>query len=76
MVQVADDLLCEVLKKVHADVSPTRGEMTEVKSELRAIRGHLLANQQDIGNIYASLGRHETRLDRIDRRLELAGGAH
>jgi hypothetical protein len=31
----------------------------------------LVAISQDVNNIYGMLGRHEERLDRIERRLEL-----
>jgi hypothetical protein len=45
--------------------------MDEVKAELQALRNHSMAIQQDTSNIYTMLGRHENRLDRIDRRLEI-----
>jgi hypothetical protein len=32
----------------------------------------MVAMQQDIQNIYTTLTRHETRLDRIERRLEIS----
>ena len=38
---------------------------------MQAFRGHI-SLQQDVHNIYAILARHDTRLDRIERRLELA----
>jgi hypothetical protein len=38
---------------------------------LNVLRGHIVAIQSDIHNIYGILARHEERLDRIDRRLEL-----
>jgi hypothetical protein len=40
------------------------------------MRGHMLATQHDIANIYATLHRQDHRLDRIERRLELAEPAH
>jgi len=33
---------------------------------------HMVGLQQDSQNIYATLTRHETRLDRIERRLEVS----
>jgi hypothetical protein len=38
---------------------------------LNVLRGHIVGIQSDIHNIYGILARHEERLDRIDRRLEL-----
>ncbi|MDF2619447.1 MAG: hypothetical protein K0S00_2106 [Xanthobacteraceae bacterium] len=71
MAEVTNELIYEVLKAIQRDVAETRHSVSEVKVELNAMRGHLIAMQQDIHNIYATLTRHEVRLDRIERRLEL-----
>ncbi len=71
MADVSNELIYEVLKKIQEDMAETRHDVREVKSELHAIRGHMLATQQDIANIYATMGRNEVRLDRLDRRLGL-----
>ncbi|WP_352963618.1 hypothetical protein [Mesorhizobium sp. M1312] len=46
-------------------------DVSEVKRELNVVRGHMVATQSDIHNIYGILGRQDDRLERIDRRLEL-----
>jgi chromosome segregation ATPase len=61
----------EVLKQIRDEVSSLRQGQAELKAEMQALRGHMVAMQQDTQNIYTILVRHETRLDRIDRRLEL-----
>ncbi len=71
MADVTNELLYEVLKTIQRDLSDTRHAVAEVKTELNAVRGHLIAMQQDIHNIYATLTRHDARLERIERRLEL-----
>ena len=38
-----------------------------------ARRSHVHAIQQDVNNIYGILARHDARLDRIERRLDLVG---
>lgn len=71
MAEVTNELMYEVLKQLQADTASLKLGQTEIKGELQALRGHVVAIQQDIHNIYATLVRHETRLDRIERRLEL-----
>jgi hypothetical protein len=71
MAEVTNELICEVLKQIQEPVSRIETRMDEVKIELHSLRLHSLAIQQDIQNIYAALVRRETRLDRIERRLEI-----
>jgi hypothetical protein len=62
----------EVLKQLQGDIAAVKDGQREHNSAFNAIRIHMVAMHQDIQNIYATLGRHETRLDRIERRLEIA----
>ncbi len=71
MADVTNDLIYSVLQKLQEDVAAIRHENREIKGELAAIRTHLFAVHQDIGNLYSILGTHTMRLDRIERRLEL-----
>ena len=71
MADVTNELIYGVLQKLQEDVAATRPEVREIKSELTAIRGHIYAGHQDISNIYSMLARHDGRLERIERRLEL-----
>jgi predicted nucleic acid-binding Zn-ribbon protein len=75
MPEVTNDLIYEVLKKVQEDGSRTREDVRGMREELSAIRGHMLSMQRDIHNIYDRLEDHGRRLDRIERRLELADAA-
>ena len=72
MVEVTNELIYEVLKQLQERMSSFEKKMDEVKGELQALRTHSIAMQQDIQNIYATLVRHEARLERIERRLEIA----
>ena len=45
--------------------------VAEIKAELNGVRGHMISIQGDIHNIYGIPSRHDERLDRIERRLEL-----
>jgi hypothetical protein len=71
MAEITNELMYEILRSIQDRVIKIDGRLDQVESELRAIRGHMLAQQQDIANIYATLARHEQRLERIERRLEL-----
>lgn len=71
MAEVSSELIYEVLKQVREEVSSLKQGQAELKAEMHAFRGYMVALQQDTQNIYTILVRHETRLDRIERRLEL-----
>lgn len=61
----------EVMKRMHHELHELRQDASEIKREINVIRGHMVAIQTDVNNIYGILGRHDDRLDRIERRLEL-----
>jgi hypothetical protein len=65
-------LLFEILRKIQDRLAPLDRKTDEIKSELQALRTHSVAVQQDTQNIYAILTRHDARLGRIERRLEIA----
>ena len=71
MAEVTNELIYEVLTQLQDRMTKFESKMDEVKAELQALRNHSMAIQQDTSNIYTMLGRHENRLDRIDRRLEI-----
>ena len=71
MAEVTNELLYELMKEFHQRFDKLEFRLTEVKLELQSMRGTLVSVQHDIHNIYMVLGRHEDRLDRIERRLEL-----
>jgi hypothetical protein len=72
MAEVTNELIYEVLKQVQSDIAAPKESLRESNAALNAIRIHMVAMQQDIQNIYTMLTRHETRLDRIERRLEIS----
>jgi predicted nucleic acid-binding Zn-ribbon protein len=71
MAEVTNELIYEVLKHLQDRMTKFESKMDEVKAELQALRNHSMAIQQDTSNIYTMLGRHENRMDRIERRLEI-----
>ena len=71
MAEVTNELMFELLKRVHHDIGELRQDVSETKRELNVMRGHMVATQSDIHNIYGILARQDERLERIDRRLDL-----
>lgn len=72
MPEVTNELMFEVLKAVQVRLAGVDGKIDELKQEMQAFRTHMIGLQQEICGIHSTLVRHETRLDRIERRLELA----
>ena len=62
-------MMYELMKRTHHEVAELRQGVSEVKTELN-VSGHLFAVQSDIRNVYAILGRHDGRLDRMEKRLD------
>ncbi len=71
MAEVTNELMFEVMKRVHHELHEVRQDASEIKRGINVIRGHMVAIQTNVNNIYGILGRHDDRLDRIERRLEL-----
>jgi septation ring formation regulator EzrA len=69
MAEVSNELIFEVVQQRLERVDT---KVDELKSEMNALRGHMISLQQDTHNIYGMLGRHDGRLERIERRLELS----
>ncbi len=72
MVEASLNLMLEILKSVQDRQLKTDAKIDELKAEMQAFRGHMISLQQDVHNIYAVLARHDSRLERIERRLEIA----
>ena len=72
MADITNELIYEILNEIHKPLTSLERGQDEIRNELQALRNHSLAIQQDIENIYIILARHETRLTRIERRLELS----
>jgi archaellum component FlaC len=73
MAEVTNELMYELLKTIHQRMDRLENGLGEVKQELVSIRLSMMGMQTDIHNIYGILGRHDERLDRIEKRLELRG---
>ena len=72
MAEITNELMYEVLKLLQPDMAALKEGQRETNAALNAIRMHRVGLQQDSQNIYATLTRHERRLDCIERRLEVS----
>ncbi len=71
MAEVSNELIYEVLKGVQARLGNMEENQREVRGELRAMRGGIHAVQLDLANIYDTIATLDTRLSRIERRLDI-----
>lgn len=71
MPEVTNELIYEVVKKRQEDLAQLRTGQRTLGEELSAVRGHLVAMQKDIHNLYDIGHDNNRRLDRIEHRLEL-----
>lgn len=71
MAEISSELIYEILKSIRSYVVHIDQKTDELKAEMQALRGHMISLQQDVNNIYGILARHDPRLERIERRLEL-----
>ena len=79
MAEVTNELMYEVLKAMQTRLAGVDGKIDELKQEMQAsrtsqngIRQEITGVFQEVSGIHATLVRHEGRLDRIERRLELS----
>jgi hypothetical protein len=79
MADVTPELVFEALKPVQARLAQIDGKSDGLKQEMQAsrtsrngVRQEITGVFQEILGIHATLVRHEGRMDRIGRRLELS----
>ena len=71
MAEVTNELMYELMKKIHQRMDRLENTLGEVKHEIVAMRLQALGTQTDINNIYSVTGRIDERLERIEQRHEL-----
>jgi hypothetical protein len=64
MTAVTNDLLYELLKRIHSDVS-------EIKFDLHELKRRMTGTEEALAGVNRRPDRHDDRLERIERRLEL-----
>lgn len=78
MAEVSNDLIYEVLKAMQTRLGTLDEGLREVRGELKGMRISLQAQQvqmnavqTDVGNLYEAFGALDSRLARIERRLDI-----
>ena len=71
MAEVTNELIYEILKRIQDQLAVLAEGQRAIREELQALRGHQLAMQRDISNIYNRLDVFDARLQRVERRLDL-----
>ncbi|MDO9417123.1 hypothetical protein [Pararhizobium sp.] len=71
MADITQELIHEVLRRVHIRADKADGAIRDLRSEVSSIRLSLHAHQNDINTLYTMLHQIDERLDRIENRLEL-----
>jgi len=72
MAEITNELIYEIPARIQSDISELKRGRRETNARLNAPTTDLVGLRQDISNISATLTRHQARLDRIERRLEIA----
>jgi hypothetical protein len=74
-----DNLVLNLLRAIRNDVAEIRADLLEVKQRLTTLEiqvGNLVATEQShYAQLMLRMDRHDGRLDRIERRLELTEAA-
>ncbi len=71
MAEVTSELMFELLKKLNQRFDKVDFAISELRADNQTMRTQLHALQGDVNNLRATVGYFESRLDRIDNRLEL-----
>jgi hypothetical protein len=64
-------LIYDLVRQIQCDIADVNELLRETNSGLNALLTQTIAVHQDIHNIYSILTRHDARLERIERRLEI-----
>ena len=74
-----DNLMLSLLRAIRNDVAEIRADLLEVKQRLTTLEiqvGNLVATEQShYAQLMLRMDRHDVRLDRIERRLDLTEAA-
>jgi len=71
MAEVTKAMIHGTIEQLKSDVSGLKDVPQVNSAALNAMRTHMIAQSQDIQNIHTILARHDARLARIERRLEI-----
>lgn len=64
MTEVTNELMYERLKRIHSDIAEVGFDVLELKKRMTS-------TEEAVVGVHRRLDRHDERLDRIERRLEI-----
>jgi archaellum component FlaC len=70
LADVSQDLINELLRRLHHRADKSDVTARELRNELNSMRLVLHAHQNDINNLYGALHQLDARMERIENRLE------
>jgi hypothetical protein len=73
MTDQTESLILEILKRIQADVADMKADLKELKLRTTIVKGHLAGVMASLGIMNDRMDRFDTRLERIERRLDLVG---
>lgn len=68
---VTNELLLETLKAIQSKLSKVADDIVDLKNDMRGVKGHMAAFMQSEIAQDGALASIQSRLERIERRLEL-----
>jgi hypothetical protein len=68
---VTNELLLETLKAIQAKIAKVADDIADLKTDMRGVKGHMAAFMQSEVAQDGTLASIQSRLERIERRLEL-----
>lgn len=71
---VTNELLLETLKAMQGKLSDIASDLHDLKTDMRGIKGHMASFMQSEVAQDNAIAAIQTRLDRIERRLEISDG--
>ena len=71
MAEVTNELIYEVLKSMQGRLSNIENKLVEVDGRLQSLSTQMNAVHVDVDNLYRSSGHVNSRLARIEKRLEI-----
>lgn len=71
---VTNELLLETLKAIQAKINDMANDLSDVKADMRGLKGHMAAFMQSEVAQDGAVAAIQTKIDRIERRLDLNEG--
>jgi hypothetical protein len=71
MAEITNELMYELLKRVHAEMANMREDNRGLRQDFISLRNHMHVMQGDLNNLHGTMAQVLVRLDRIEDRLEL-----